>query len=529
MPLKPEQHRWIYLAALALVAIGLPLSKALISIGEIALAANFLLEGNFKSKFTQLKADKTIWLFVGVFLFHAVGLLWSEDWAWGSKDLKIKLPLLIFPLVIGLSPKIRRSEFLWLVALFAAAVIVTSFFSTYKFITFNDISSENYRSLSLFTSHIRYSLMVCIAFLILLNCAWNEEKKLWLRITYIVFAIWLSVFIFLLQSMTGIVIFIISSYFMFMYTLFHQKNNWFKRIGLVVLIAVPLMLVSYVGTKVIDFYPKEKLNYSELEKYSAGGEAYNHDTTRLSLENGNYIHLYVANDELKRGWNRRSNIEYPEGRDANGNFIYSTLMRYLTSKGLRKDSLGLQSLSDQDIVAIEEGIANVRYTQNRPLDNRIYTIIWEFDKLLYEANPEGHSVAQRLEFWNVGSQIWRDNPLFGVGSGDLKKSFDQRYLELETDIKPEFRLRSHNQYLTIAIALGIVGLILFLASIVLPFVTLKNANSFLYIGFSIIIYLSMLNEDTLETQFGATLYAFFNAFFLYTLTSLSPKEAKAEE
>lgn len=529
MAFKSEQHRWIYLAALALIAIGLPFSKALISLGEIILALNFIIEGKFKSKLDTLKANKSIWLFIAVFAFHAIGLFWSNDWAWGLKDLKIKLPLLIFPVVIGLSPKIRRSEFLWIVALFSGAVVVSSFFSTYKFFTYDSISHENYRSISLFTSHIRYGLMVCMAFLILLNCAWNEEKKSWLRLIYVTFAVWLGVFIFFLQSMTGIVIWLVSSYFMVLYTLFHQKKSWFKRAGLTVLIIVPLLISGYVGLKIGEFYPDEKLNFATLDKYSAGGEAYNHDTTRLTLENGNYIHLYVANEELKRSWARRSEIPYPDGKDANGNFIYSTLMRYLTSKGLRKDSLGLSSLNNQEILAIENGVANVRYTQNKPLENRIYTIIWEFDKLIYEPNPEGHSVAQRLSFWKIGTKIWRENPLFGVGSGDLKEAFNESYAALNTDIKPEFRLRSHNQFLTIAIALGIFGLLVFVASIIWPFFSLKNANTFLYIGFAIILYLSMMNEDTLETQFGATLYAYFNALFLYSLTSLSPKDTKAEE
>jgi O-antigen ligase len=529
MLFKPEWHRWIYLAALALVAIGLPLSKAVMSIGEIALVANFLLEGGFQNKINRFKNQPTLWLFIAVFALHILGLAWSEDISWGLKDVNIKLPLLVFPVVIALSPKIKRTQFLWIAALFSASVIITSFFSTYKFLQIMNMPEADYRSISIFMSHIRYGLMVCMAFLILLNCAWNEEKKMWLRIVYVGFAIWLSIFVFLLQSMTGIIVWLVSSYVMLLYTLFQTKNKWIKRVGLSLLILTPVLATTYLITQVKAFYPSEETDFGKLDRFTAGGETYSHDTASLSIENGHYIHLYTAHNELRRAWNRRSQIIYPDGRDANGNFIYSTAIRYLTSKNLRKDSLGVNALTEEDIKAIENGIANVRFNSSNTIQNRVYNLIWEFDKLLYEPNPEGHSVTQRLEFWKTGWNIFMEHPIIGVGTGDLQMEYRTMYQKLETGLAKEFRLRAHNQFLTIGVALGIIGFLLFITSLFLPFFTLKNANSYLFIGFAIILYMSMLNEDTLETQAGATLYAFFNSLFLYALGSLSPKDARAEE
>ena len=529
MLLKPEWHRWIYLAALALVAIGLPLSKAIMSIGEIALVANFLLEGRFREKLQSLKAQPTIWLFAAVFGLHVIGLIWSTDLARGLKDVNIKLPLLVFPIVIGLSQKIRRSEFLWLVALFSASVITTSFFSTYKFTQIINMPEADYRSISIFMSHIRYGLMVCMAFLVLLNCAWNEQKKMWLRITYVVLAIWLSVFIFLLQSMTGILVWLTSSYLMLFYTLFQTKNKWIKSIGLSVLLLAPVLTGTYLAVQVKAFYPSNSIDFTQLERFTAGGETYSHDTTSLSIENGHYINLYIAHNEMRRAWNRRSNIVYPDGRDANGNFIYTTAIRYLTSKNLRKDSLGVTSLTEADISAIENGIANVRFNNSNTIQNRVYNLIWEFDKLVYEPNPEGHSVTQRLEFWKTGWAIFKENPFIGVGTGDLQSAYVTMYEKLDSGLAEEYRLRAHNQYLTIGVALGLLGFVLFISSLLLPFFTLNNARTFLYIGFAIILFMSMINEDTLETQAGAMFYAYFNSLFLYALSSLSPKAAKAEE
>lgn len=526
MTLTATQHRWIYLFALACIVVGLPFSRALVSIGEVILTVNFVLEGHWKQRWQEFKRQPTIWLFIGVYAVHAIGLLWSEDLAFGLKDLRVKLPLLIFPIIIPLSQRLRRTEFLWIVAIFSGAVIVASFFSTYQFLTLQDVPGADFRDISLFISHIRYALMVCLSYIILLNCAWNEEKQFWLRIVYILLALWMSVFIFILQSMTGIVVWLLCSYILLFYTIFHMRQQVMRIVGSTVLILAPLLIGSYLLVQVDAFYPDERPDFSKLEKVSAGGEPYGHDTVNLALENGYYINQYVATNELKRAWNRRSDIPYVGGKDARDQFIFSTVIRYMTSKGLRKDSLGVSALTDEDIRAIESGIANVRFIYGNPIDNRIYTVLWEFDKMMQEKRVQGHSVTQRVEFWKTGWHIFLDNMWFGVGSGDLNRSFEKMYEELDSELGKAYRLRAHNQVLTIAISLGIVGLLIFLASVVYPFLRLRNANTFLYIGFAIIIYTSMLNEDTLETQFGVTLYAFFNAFLLYSLSALSPSDDK---
>lgn len=526
MTLTAAQHRWIYLFALACVAVGLPFSKALISIGEIILALNFIVEGRWQQRWNEFKRQPTIWFFVGFYLLHVVGLFWSDDIAYGLKDLRVKLPLLLFPIVIPLSQRLRRSEFLWVAAIFSGAVIVASFFSTYEYLSLRDMPGSDFRQISLFTSHIRYALMVCMSYLILLNCAWNEEKKFWLRIVYIFLALWMSVFIFILQSMTGIVIWLFCSYMLLFYTLFHMRQQVMRVAGTTVLIITPLLVGFYLLLQVDAFYPDKKPDFSKLEKKTAGGEFYGHDTLNLTVENGHYINLYVANNELRRCWNRRGNIPYVGGKDARGQYIFSTIIRYMTSKGLRKDSLGIAALTEEDIEAIENGIANVRFTYGNPIDNRIYTVIWEFDKMMNEKRVQGHSVTQRLEFWKTGWHIFMDNKAIGVGTGDVNQAFKRMYDRLDSDLGAAYRLRSHNQILTVAISMGVLGLLVFLFSAVFPFLQLRNANTFLYIGFAIIIYGSMLNEDTLETQAGVTLYAFFNAFLLYSLSALSPLDRK---
>jgi O-antigen ligase len=523
-----SQHRWIYLFGLALVAIGLPFSKGLISIGEMVLAANFLLEGRWKERIEKFKSDPTIWFFLGLYVLHLISIIWTSDVQEALKELRIKLPLLIFPIVIPLSQRLKRIEFLSIAAVFSGSVILASIVSTHAYFQLKDTPGFNFRDISLFTSHIRYSLMVCLSYIILLNCAWVEKKKMWLRFVYLVFALWLSVFIFILQSMTGIVIWLFCSYMLLFYSLFHIKQEVLKTVGLTILIVTPLFVSFYVFFQIDAFYPDKPLNASELERMSVAGNYYHHDTASLTLENGHYINIYISPLELQAEWDKRSKISYVEGKDAKDQYVYTTLIRYMTSKGLRKDSVGFSSLTLTDIAAIENGTANVRFLYGNALDNRIYTIIWELDKMFNEDRVQGHSVTQRFEFWKTAWSIFQKNWIIGVGSGDANLEFDQMYDDLNSNLAEKFRLRSHNQFLTIGVRLGSLGLLVFLISIVLPFLRTKSANSFLYVGFAIILYASMLNEDTLDTQVGVTLYAMFNSFLLYSGSGLKRLSSKTD-
>ena len=50
---------------------------------------------NIKEKWSRFTSNKVAVLFVGIWLLHLVGMLWTSDFANGIKDLRIKLPLLL--------------------------------------------------------------------------------------------------------------------------------------------------------------------------------------------------------------------------------------------------------------------------------------------------------------------------------------------------------------------------------------------------------------------------------------------------
>ena len=125
---------------------------------------------------------------------------------------------------------------------------------------------------------------------------------------------------------------------------------------------------------------------------------------------------------------------------------------------------------------------------------------------------------QRLEHFKVAMHIIKDNWLFGVGIGDVNSAFDDKYLSTNSLLLPENQHRSHNQFLTIWISHGLIGVFLLLAMILLPVLSRKEPDYFLVI-ICLSLFVSCFFQDMIETQAGATIFGLF-----YAITAFREKE-----
>jgi len=132
-----------------------------------------------------------------------------------------------------------------------------------------------------------------------------------------------------------------------------------------------------------------------------------------------------------------------------------------------------------------------------------------------KGNASGHSVIMRYEFLRAGWAIARENLLFGVGTGDTRPAFAAYYSESNSVLEERWRLRAHNQYLTLLITFGLPGLLWCLFAWVRPAWAHRASTGPLFIPWAIIFLVSCLSEDTLETQMGATFFAYYYALFVF--------------
>src|SRR5690554_8189860 len=96
----------------------------------------------------------------------------------------------------------------------------------------------------------------------------------------------------------------------------------------------------------------------DLPERTVYGHLYYHDTTAAWFENGHHVISYIAGDELRESWAKRSDVDF----DTTFNEKYSLesiLIRYMASKGLKKDRDGMLLMTDHDIQNVEKGVPTI--------------------------------------------------------------------------------------------------------------------------------------------------------------------------
>jgi hypothetical protein len=515
MPDGKFPHRSIYIFGIAILAASLPLSIFTTSVAEIILVANWLIERNFKEKWRLIQSGKSL-LFIGsIYLIHILWLINTNDFNYAFHDLKIKLPMLVLPAVIGTSPALERIQLKWILVFFVSAVLAGTLISASVLFNIIPYQFNDIREISLFVDHIRFSLLINIAIFSLLYIGLSGEFKLmkWEYFAYSLVTAWLALFLIMLQALTGMLVFLITGFLLFWIYFRGIKHVLLRWFFAVILIACALITVSYLTKSIARFYTVEEINKDQIDNLTANGNPYEHDFSKKQFENGRYVWLYVCEKELQNEWNKRSSISY-DGKDLKDHEIRYTIIRYMTSKGLRKDSIGISRLADEDIRLIENGKANYIYGKKLSLYPKIYEVLWQIDVYRRGENPSGHSVTQRILYLQAGLGIIRQNFWFGTGTGDVADSFSKYYDETGSKLDKRWQLRAHNQYVTFFLTFGIFGFLWIMLSLIYPVFLEKKWKDYFFVMFFIIGFLSMLNEDTLETHIGNSFFSFFYALFL---------------
>lgn len=516
MLFSPFVHRFFFLLGLALSLCSLPFSPYALSVGLFTVTINWLLDGNWRTKWHRFQRNRALWVFLLVYLSILIGLPYSQNLRYALKELRLWLPILLIPVVIATSNPLSFREFKWLMLLFNGSLLVATAIVTWLIVT-TDIRCISPGSISPFISHIRLSLMV--VFTIFLNnyliFRQTDDRKA-IHFLLGLQTLWLLAFLFILQSLTGIAIFgIITIAVAFRFSL-TQKQPLLRFGATALLLSFVLIGISFLTHSIERFYTRNYVDFKRLPHRTANGNSYYHDTLANQYENGYLVWINICYPELKSQWERVSSIPF-DGRDRWGQEIKMTLIRYLASRGLTKDSVGVAKLDSTDIDLIENGIASVVFRGNRlGLYPRIYRFLWEIEAYRITKTIGGSSTIQRLVYLQASWHIIREHPLFGVGTGDGRDALMEFYRNSGINLEPRHWHMSHNQFLTVWIMSGLIGLFLFLTGLIAPIFIAHRHSWFLPSVFLTIILLSMLNEDTFETHVGISFASLFLSILIFS-------------
>ncbi|HAN79726.1 MAG TPA: hypothetical protein DCQ31_19170 [Bacteroidales bacterium] len=496
----------VYYFLFAVGLFGAVLSPFLGFMFQVGCLVLFFVEGNYKQRASIIFQNKALWWFVLLPLVHLLFLLNTTNFDYALRDLRVKIPLFIFPFIVATMPAFSTKQIKNLTAFFLAGLLLASL-NSFRILTFNlNQALIDAKLLSPFISHIRYSLFLCAGIFLIIYANFNFKLNKKTSYTLWGLALLFALTVLIVRSLTGyaglLLAVVLTLYFI------SKKNSKLIWFSLAVAFLLLAMSAFFLYVELKSFYNTKIFTHDSLPSATINGNLYKHDLTQTFIENGNFVYLFLCEKELESQWNKRSKQPF-FGTDKGSNELRYTLMRYLTSKNLTKDSVGVWQLNSQEITDIENGVPNYIYTQGNFLKSTVYKVIWQFDRLVHNDSPNGHSITQRLEHWKTGIHILQNNLWAGTGLGDINDAFKIQYEIDNSPLTEANRHRAHNQWLTFFVSFGFLGGLLCVLAILIPPFLLASFRNPLFTVLFVLFIISTINEDTIETQAGVLYFSFF--------------------
>jgi len=190
-----------------LFAFILPLSRAGISFFVIILPILWLIEGDFKRKFEQIKSNKLLVAISAYLLFSIISALWSSNIEQTLNVLRLNSYWL---LLFVIATKVKREQIGTIISSFLAGMFVSEIIAYGVFFelwTFRDATVQNP---SPFMFWIDYSVFMAFTSILLLNRILSKNYNLKEKILFSLFFISVTGNLFLAIGRTGQVAFIVA-------------------------------------------------------------------------------------------------------------------------------------------------------------------------------------------------------------------------------------------------------------------------------------------------------------------------------
>lgn len=527
-------HHSIYVLLTAALCVAMPLSNYMMSMMLIFLMANWLIEWDFKAKWQRLKENRSALLALLFMMVFCLGFVRADDFAVALDYWATKLPLFMAPVMVASSQRLNHKEMSFILFCYVLSVLFATVYSTVYYVNHE---VQDIREISVFISHIRFSLCIDVAIVILVYYVFKEKHwsnpalgrfsavvlsvmmfvPIWFKdknwpvfgkILASMTCAWLIIYLFIAQTLTGNVLLLLVAVVYLLYVLFcHWKEKTYRwaAAGMFYLLAV---FMVFVGSATWRYFHVEESQYLVVDALTVNGNPYEHNMNSM-VENGSPIGMYVCEEEMERAWASRSDKDLSNAVDK------ATLVRYLNSCHLRKDSAGVMALSDRDVHNIERGIANVDYTSGFGIKRALYPIFFSIELYRSSGDVQNSTLLQRVEYMRAAWHLIQRNWGLGVGLGNHKTAVSEQLKQEGSCMCWKERIGCHNQWLTFWLMGGVAVPLTFLVLLIYPFIEQKKKITFVYVAFFIILVGSMFTEDTLETQAGLTLFAIMNSILLY--------------
>jgi len=456
----------IYFGLVSVFLFGLACSKLAMSVSFICYLLFFLLFGDYRL-FRDRCYQNRGWIYclLSLFALHSLSFFWTSDVSAGWNALRVRLSFFILPILIATTFKwdeVRLIQLLKGMFVLLSALMVLNFI---RYVTLlNQQAVLDIRQLSWFGSHIRFGILIAFSAALCIHLLWKQQIDKQFAWFYLV----LSTF----------------------YVVYSQT---FSAVGSLLLVLLLYWAISLRANR---------LSRTVFVASMVAG------TVLIALIARNFLQPLVVcgnfqdPSQVSLIWEKKSSLPF-FGKDRKGQLLQRTCERYLCSLGKPLTAQELKRLSKESVNNIENGFTD-RHVARGGILGRYHELKYQYH---LAKDPNGHSLLQRIAYWQTALKIIAENPIFGVGIGDIDLSLKQEYAR--TALLPEFQKRPHNMFLTTWLCCGVFGVII-LALLLGSFIYDGVRNRvWINVILMLILCFSMLLEDSLETQAGASFAGLF--------------------
>lgn len=473
---------------------------ALVALGELAQPHRRVPE----TRFSRLSGLALLALVA----LSAASTFWSLDGALALHDVRVKLPLAVGGLVLlaarGSALLSARSMDRVLRCAAFSAVAATA---TIVVLDLVEGAPFGGRSASRFISHIRFGLWWAV----LLPLIASRLSRTWsLLAVASAFLAW-----FWTESLTGLLtgLLTIAWWGPMLIRPGNASQEWPSPRAVRARLAVLTGAIAALAIGLHSALPSDYPDLDALPEFTENGEEYQHHPERRVTENGHFVWTEVAWGELSAAWRSRHDLPF----DA----VKGRLIRFLASKGLPKDQVGVETLSGEEVEAIAAGAASVVEWRELGWARRWNRMCFNWGQWLDGVRSGNASLLARQVYQStalsaIGTLSWSAH-VIGVGTGSGRAVLTEAYAREQPEWPADMRHRSHNQWLSLWLEQGWIGLLLLIAA---GWAVLHRPWG---LPGLIVLWLSFCFEDTLETQAGVTLALWVLA--LPVLLSSAPRRA----
>ena len=149
----------------------------------------------------------------------------------------------------------------------------------------------------------------------------------------------------------------------------------------------------------------------------------------------------------------------------------------------------------------------VAYVSMPSLRNRVQYVLYDFNNYSKGSFIPGSSDGARVLSLRAGWYIFTNNPLSGVGFGDMRPAVEEWHQKFNPQSFSYDKFLPLNEWLLYGSGAGLLGIICLTAGLVIVLFPLWKKSIFGKLVVTVLL-IPLITDDTIESQFGVVIFIF---------------------